>query len=171
IADVDALAPKGSATDRRAAMETTSVYTGVTIFPMLPSEFSTDATSLLGEQDRLAVVIELRVRDSGEVGCHDVYPALVRNHAKLAYSSTGAWLEGRAPMPDAIARVAGMEPQLRLQAELSQKLRGLRKQRGSLVFGSIEALPVVQDGEVKDLTVVRHNVAESIIESFMVAAN
>ncbi|HZV33614.1 MAG TPA: RNB domain-containing ribonuclease, partial [Verrucomicrobiae bacterium] len=86
IADVDALAPKNSATDKRASTETTSVYTGVTTFPMLPNEFSTDATSLLNEQDRIAVVIELHVRDSGDVACHDVYPALLRNHAKLAYN-------------------------------------------------------------------------------------
>lgn len=171
IADVDALAPRNSAADRRAATETTSVYTGVTTFPMLPAELSTDATSLLGGQDRTAVVIELHIRDSGEVTCHDVYPALLHNYAKLAYSSTGAWLEGHGPMPDAIASVPGMEAQLRLQAETSQGLRGLRKKRGSLTFGSIEATPVVQNGDVKDLKIVRQSLAESIIESFMVAAN
>ena len=97
IADVDASVPKGSATDRQAAAETTSVYTGVTTFPMLPSELSTDLTSLLDGQDRLALVIELHLSESGEVDAHEVYPAWLRNRAKLAYSSTGAWLEGRAP--------------------------------------------------------------------------
>ena len=97
IADVDASVPKGSATDRQAAAETTSVYTGVTTFPMLPGELSTDLTSLLDAQDRLALVIELHILESGEVDGHEVYPARLRNRAKLAYSSTGAWLEGRAP--------------------------------------------------------------------------
>src|SRR5439155_6589226 len=46
-----------------------------------------------------------------------------------------------------------------------------RKQHGALTFGSIEATPVVENGEVTDLTVREHNVAEEIIESFMVAAN
>ena len=50
-------------------------------------------------------------------------------------------------------------------------MRGLRKQHGALTFGSVEATPVVENGEVKDLTVNQHNVAEDIIESFMVAAN
>ncbi|HWW02958.1 MAG TPA: RNB domain-containing ribonuclease [Candidatus Acidoferrum sp.] len=171
IADVDSAVRQGSATDRRAAEETTSVYTGVATFPMLPGEFSTELTSLLDAQDRVSVVIELRIAASGEAAAHEAYPAWLRNQAKLAYSTTGAWLEGRGPIPPAVASVPGMEAQLRLQLETSQKLRGIRKQHGALTFGSVEATPVVENGEVKDLTVSHHNVAEDIIESFMVAAN
>jgi exoribonuclease-2 len=138
---------------------------------MLPEELSTDLTSLCADQDRLAIVIEMHVLDSGEVNCHDLYPAWLRNRAKLAYSSTGAWLEGRGAMPQPVAGVPGMEAQLRLQQEVSEKLRGIRKQHGALTFSSVEATPVVENGEIKDLTVNRHNVAEDIIESFMVAAN
>src|ERR1019366_8283609 len=142
IADVDASVPKGSVTDLHAAAEATSVYTGVAIFPMLPGELSTDLTSLLDAQDRLSLIIEMRVTDSGEVDGHEVYPAWLRNSAKLAYSSTGAWLEGRGPMPPAVAGTPGMEAQLRLQQETSERLRGLRKQHGALTFGSIEATAV-----------------------------
>ena len=124
IADVDASVPKGSATDLHAAAEATSVYTGVAIFPMLPGELSTDRTSLLDAQDRCSIVIELHVLASGEVTGHEVYPAWLRNRAKLAYSSTGAWLEGRGPIPSAVAAVPGMEAQLRLQLAASEKLRG-----------------------------------------------
>ncbi|MDB6067624.1 MAG: rnr [Pedosphaera sp.] len=171
IADVDSSVPKDSATDRHAVTETTSVYTGVAAFPMLPTELSTDLTSLGFGVDRLAIVIELHILESGEVGCHDIYQASIHNRAKLAYSSTGAWLEGRGPMPPVVAKVAGMEEQLRLQQESSGKLRRIRQQRGSLTFGTVEAVPVVDNGVVTNLEVVRHNVAEDIIESFMVAAN
>lgn len=171
IADVDCAVPKGSITDQRAATETTSVYLGVTIYPMLPNELSTDLTSLLGGADRMAMIIELHVEESGDVTCHDVYPGVLRNCAKLAYSSVGAWLEGRGPVPPAVAAVPGMEAQLRLQQETSQRLCRFRKEQGSLTFGSIEPTAVVQNNEVKGLVVSKHNAAEDIIESFMVAAN
>jgi VacB/RNase II family 3'-5' exoribonuclease len=171
IADVDSSVVQGSATDQHAATETTSVYTGVATFPMLPEELSTDLTSLRDAQERLSIVIELHVLDSGEVKSHDIYPAWLRNSAKLAYSSTGAWLEGHGPIPPAIASVPGMEAQIRLQLEVSERLRSLRQQHGALAFGSAEATPVVQNGEVKDLELRHHTVAEDIIESFMVAAN
>ena len=171
IADVDASVSKGSATDQHAAVESTSVYTGVETFPMLPAELSTNLTSLLDAQDRLSIVIELHILDSGDVKAHAVYPAWLRNRAKLAYSSTGAWLEGRAPIPPTVAGVPGMEAQLRLQLETSEKLLGIRKQHGALSFASVETTPVLQNGEVKDLAVSRHTAADDIIESFMVAAN
>jgi exoribonuclease-2 len=170
IADVDSIARKGSATDGQAARESTSVYAAVATFPMLPEQLSTDLTSLLDAQDHLAMVIELRLGDSGEVTRHDVYPAWLRNRAKLAYSSVGAWLEGQGPVPPAAA-IPGMEAQLRLQLETAEKLRLLRKQQGALTFGSIETAPVIENRQLKDLAVRRHNVAEEIVESFMVAAN
>lgn len=171
VADVDATVGQGSVIDRFARSEATSVYTGVATFPMLPEELSTGATSLLDAQERLAMVVDLRVAESGDVTAQDCYPAKLRNQAKLAYSSVGAWLEARAPIPPAVAAVPGLEQQLRLQLETSQKLRHIRKQHGALTFGSVEANPVIDNGEIKDLALRRHNVAEEIIESFMVAAN
>src|SRR5260370_38402241 len=46
IADVDAIAKKGSAIDGHAPTNTTSVSTAAQIFPMLPEKLSTHLTSL-----------------------------------------------------------------------------------------------------------------------------
>src|SRR5262249_49190278 len=120
VADVDAAVPRGSASDRYAAGNTTSVYTPAAIFPMLPDRLSTDLTSLNQDEDRLAIVIDVVVAPDGVVSQSDVYGASVRNRAKLAYNSVGAWLEGSGPLPAAAARVPGLDEQLRIQNRVAQ---------------------------------------------------
>jgi len=64
-----------------------------------------------------------------------------------------------------------MEEQIRLQQETSESCAVSASSTGRSHFGSVEPTPVVENGEVKDLAVSPHNVAQDIIESFMVAAN
>ena len=79
------------------------MYTGVCVFHMLPTQLSTDLTSLNEAEDRNAIVIEMQVASDGSVAAVDAYRALVRNRAKLTYDSVGAWLEGRSPVPAAVS--------------------------------------------------------------------
>src|SRR4029077_3882500 len=55
VADVSATVARGTALDRHARANTTSVYTPARIFPMLPERLSTDLTSLNPAVDRPAV--------------------------------------------------------------------------------------------------------------------
>lgn len=171
IADVDALVPKGSALDRQAQQNTTSVYTADKIFPMLPEKLSTNLTSLNPDEDRLAVVTEMVIGKDGAIKSEEIYRAMVRNHAKLAYPSIGTWLDGKGPMPEAMKKVEGMPEQIRIQDQVAQTLRKLRLRNGALDFESLEAKAVMQDGTVLDLRRVEKNRATELIEEFMVAAN
>jgi exoribonuclease II len=171
IADVDVFVAVGSATDQHAADNATSVYTGVETFPMLPERLSTDLTSLLEDVERLAIIIDLLINSDGEVQSSDVYRARVRNYAKLDYESVGEWLEGRGPVPARVAQVPGMEEQLRLQDEATERLLAMRRRNGALDLETIEASPVAENGRVIDLTVKQKNRARYLIESFMVTAN
>src|SRR6202795_1070172 len=94
IADVDSDVPIGSPIDKHAAAQTTSVYTGIRTFPMLPEQLSTDLTSLNQDADRLAVVVDMVVGPDGSITSGGVYRALVRNRAQLTYNGVGPWLEG-----------------------------------------------------------------------------
>jgi len=171
VADVESLVPLGSAADDHAAANTTSVYTGVAVFPMLPERLSTDLSSLNEGADRLAVVIEFTVARDGSLSGASVYRAMVHNHAKLTYDGVGMWLEGTGPVPRAIAAWNELGTQVRLQDEAAQRLRQARTLAGALNFESVEATPVVVRGKVVDLTVARRNRARDLIEDFMVAAN
>ncbi len=171
IADVDALVRKQSALDEHAQHNTTSVYTAAEIFPMLPEKLSTDFTSLNHDTDRLAIVIELVIAGDGSIQSSDVYEATVRNRAKLAYNSVGAWLEDGGPAPPDIAPIAGLDENLRLQDRVAQKLKALRHMHGALNLETIEARVVFDGDMLKDLEAETKNRAKDIIEDFMIASN
>jgi exoribonuclease-2 len=171
IADVDAIVKKRSALDDHARQNTTSVYTVAATFPMLPEKLSTDLTSLNYQSDRLALVIEMVFAGDGTQQSSDIYRATVRNWAKLAYNSLAVWLEGSGPMPPGISAVRGLDENLRLQDRVAQKLRALRHQQGALDLETIEARPVFDGDELKDLAADERNRAKDIIEDFMIATN
>src|SRR5262245_27765788 len=75
VADVDALVRRDTPVDQHAARNTTSVYTGAQIFPMLPERLSTNLTSLNEDEDRNAIVVEYVVTADGSVGTSDVHAA------------------------------------------------------------------------------------------------
>ncbi|MDQ3282760.1 MAG: RNB domain-containing ribonuclease [Acidobacteriota bacterium] len=171
VADVDALVPKDSPLDAHAQHNTTSVYTAAKIFPMLPEKLSTDLTSLNENEDRVALVIELTVREDGTVAEDDVYRALVHNYAQLTYDRVAAWLDGEEEEPEKLANVSGLADALRLQDRVADRMRQLRHENGALDLDTIEAKPVLRDGQVVDLRQSRRNNARLLIEDFMIAAN
>jgi exoribonuclease-2 len=107
----------------------------------------------------------------GSLQSSDLYQAMVRNRAKLAYNSVAAWLEGNGPMPPAIGTVSGLDENLRLQDQVARKLKALRHLHGALDLETIEARPVFDGDELKDLKADKENRAKDIIEDFMIAAN
>jgi len=171
VADVDVLVPRRSALDHHATINTTSVYTPAQNFPMLPERLSTDLTSLNEACDRAAIVIELDVNAGGEVTRSLVYRSLVRNQAKLAYSSVGPWLEGSSPPPPKVAASAILQEQLRVQDAISRALGQCRSRRGALHLASHEATAVFSGDLLTDLRVEDKNRAKEMIENLMIAAN
>jgi exoribonuclease-2 len=171
IADVDALVKRGTPLDDHASSNTTSVYTVPRIFPMLPEKLSTDLTSLAEDQDRVSMIMDMTVNADGTLGASEVYRALVRNRAKLAYDSVGAWLEGRGPAPARVTATPGMDEQLRIQDKAAQALRSVRHAHGALMLETIEARAVFDSGVLSDLRPDEKNRAKELIEDFMIAAN
>lgn len=172
VADVDVRVPKGSLLDKHAQSETTSVYTGVKVFPMLPAELSEGITSLNQDEDRVADVIEFVVDSTGSVSDGTAYRGLVRNRAQLAYNRVGAWLEGKGAAPEKVAANSDLAAQLKLQDQAAQSMLGSRFQHGALDLETIETHPVMSaEDQAVGITKLEKNRATSLIEEFMVAAN
>jgi VacB/RNase II family 3'-5' exoribonuclease len=171
IADVSATVSRGTPVDRHAAQQAQTVYTAVRNFSMLPTELSTDLTSLNEDADRAAVVVEWVVDSEGSVQHTSIYLATVRNQAQLAYSHVGSWLEGSTGPDSKVAAAKDMQAQLRLQDEAAVALHAQRARMGALEFSRAEADPVVVDGNVQSIRTAFHNRATDLIEELMIATN
>ncbi|MBX9948620.1 MAG: RNB domain-containing ribonuclease [Candidatus Obscuribacterales bacterium] len=173
IADVDAFVNKDSPLDVHAFNNTVTVYAGVKNFGLFPEKLSCEISSLLPGADKLAVVADMVLNAEGKLLAVDVYRALVRNYAKLNYSSIGKWFDGGAkenelPLLKPIPKLA---EQLRLQRKVAELLEDLRMEAGALNVERIEATPVTINGRVVDIKILDTNDARDLVENFMVAAN
>jgi len=171
IADVDAFVARDTAIDAHAAKETTTVYTGVQNFSMLPEVLSTGITSLLENQDAFSIVIEFIVTNDGHVKSSDLYRAIVRNKAQLTYNAVGGWFEGTAAPPPKVAASTDLQSQLKLQNRVAQALKKQRFLNGALNIETIEVRPVILNEKVVDVVRQEKNPATDLIEDFMIAAN
>lgn len=163
VADVDELVKKNSMLDKYAAHNTTTVYTPCKIFPMLPAKLSNDLTSLNENEDRCAIVVEMKVAEDGRFDLQEVYHAWVRNKAKLNYPFVADLLEHPDDSP--------LHQQLVLQDSLAQKILQYRNQRGALEFGTIQLEAVLENDRPIRLEESRRNRAHRLIENYMIAAN
>src|SRR4029450_9134866 len=138
---------------------------------MLPEQLSTNLTSLNAGEERLAVVVDMVIGADAVTQSSEIYRARVRNHAKLAYNSVAAWLDGNGAAPQEMTAVAGLAENLRMQDRVAQGLRALRHVRGALSLETIQSKPMFDGDQLSDLAVEKTNRARQIIEDFMIAAN
>ncbi len=172
VADVDIYVAEHSPIDTAARVNTTSVYTGVKNFPMLPERLSFDLTSLLEGKSRRAMVVEMRISPDGQITGGRIFPALVRNKAKLCYDAVADWLEGKAKAPELLARNKELRQQVETHDRLARLLRRVRMAAGALEFATLDTrIEMAANGRVNRIVSRRQNRAERIIEELMVACN
>lgn len=171
VADVDALVSKDSPIDIHANINTTSVYTPVRIFAMLPEKLSTNLTSLNEGEDRVAIVIKIKIDQTGAIENSTIFQAVVYNYAQLAYDAIGGWLEEKKPLPDKVKKVSELENALKIQHEVAQLLKQRRHDAGSLTLESSEAEVKITNKDEIVIQLSPHNFAHQLIEEFMIAAN
>lgn len=169
IADVDALVPSGSALDREARARGTSVYLAGQVIPMLPRELSEDALSLLPDQDRPAMTVEMRIDAEGSVRSIDVYPSVIRSHARLDYDAVAAFLDDL----DVTAVPAHVRDTVRWLRTAAARIAVTRRARGGVSLLREEAYITV-DEDTREPTKIgarQSTSAHTLVERLMVAAN
>jgi ribonuclease R len=175
IADVSHYVAEGTELDREAFTRGCSIYLPDRAIPMLPAKLSTHLASLVDNEDRLCMAVEIRLGTSGRVQSHRFIEGVLRSRASLTYEGVAAALgltEDLPAQPEAEAR----QDQLSTLLDASKVVRRRRTQRGSLDFDLPEA-KVVLDDEDQPTDVVRSRKdpgirrSYQIIEDMMILAN
>jgi ribonuclease R len=165
IADVSAYVPSRSPIDREAYRRATSVYVPGAVEPMLPPELSNGACSLVPDEDRLAVTVEMVIRGTGVVSAA-FYRSLIRSDKRLTYERVDAIFSGLARAQDewgeglASARAA------------ARALEEKRQAKAALVLESAEPeFTFDKKGNVVGVAPLVQTESHRLIEHLMIAAN
>jgi len=170
ISDVSHYVKEGSALDEEAFVRGTSVYFPDRAIPMFPPELSNEICCLHPRLDRLSLTVELRYDAAGEKKGVRFYPSVIRSNERLTYTIVRRILVGEdAELRDKFRTIL---PSLEWMADLSQRLREKRMERGALDFDLPEPEVILNlQGETEEIVRAERNLAHQIIEEFMIAAN
>ncbi|HAU1514177.1 TPA: ribonuclease R [Legionella pneumophila] len=168
IADVSHYVAKDSALDQEAARRGNSVYFPGKVVPMLPEALSNGVCSLNPHVDRLCMVAELSITQEGKISRSRFYRAVIHSHARLTYTSVGAWLEqGKAD-----EKHQALWPMLESLYDLYHVLLDTRRLRGAMDFETTETrIEFDENKKIKCIVPVIRNDAHKLIEECMLAAN
>ncbi|HEX5394351.1 MAG TPA: ribonuclease R [Rhodocyclaceae bacterium] len=170
IADVSHYVNAGSALDSDAYDRGNSVYFPRRVIPMLPEKLSNGLCSLNPQVERLCMVCDMDISNTGAVKRYRFYPAVMFSHARLTYTEVAAALyEGDAAMRK---KLAPQLPNLEALDALFRLLAEARGKRGAIDFDTAETRMVFDDnGKISRIEPYERNDAHRLIEECMLAAN
>ncbi|MBK9160377.1 MAG: ribonuclease R [Nitrosomonadales bacterium] len=170
IADVSHYVQTNDALDREAILRGNSVYFPRRVIPMLPEELSNGLCSLNPQVERLCMVCDMHVSNSGKIGKYRFYPSVMYSNARLTYTQVAEMLG--QPDGELAKRNAKILPHLQHLHELFQKLLHAREKRGAIDFETVETQMIFTDqGKIERIVPVVRNDAHKLIEECMLAAN
>jgi len=169
IADVAHYVREGSDIDLEARLRGTSVYFPDRAVPMLPIELSTDLCSLRPQVDRMVLSCVMEIDHQGEVLGYTLNEGVIRSAERMTYTDVNFILEGDHRLRERYHKLVDV---FELMRELAMILNRKRVRRGSIDFDLPE--PVIEFDEfglMQSITRSERNIANRIIEEFMLAAN
>ncbi|WP_341502083.1 ribonuclease R [Gallaecimonas sp. GXIMD4217] len=169
IADVSHYVRTGTPLDREAYNRGNSVYFPSQVIPMLPEILSNGLCSLNPKVDRLCMVCEMTVSESGKLSGYQFYPAVMHSKARLTYNKVFAILQGDKALREEYAPLVGHLEDL---YGLYQALKKNRRVRGAIEFETEETQFIFNEQrKIEKIVPLVRNEAHMLIEECMILAN
>jgi len=170
IADVGYYVQEGSVLDEEALRRATSVYLVDRVIPMLPPRLSNGICSLNAGEDRLAMTCFMEIDDQGIVKKHEILQSVIRVKERMTYTNVRLILEEKTP--ELLERYAPLIEIFKKMEQLCLILKQKRLRRGAIDFNFPESkVKLDENGRPLEIIKRERNIAEQIIEEFMIAAN
>jgi ribonuclease R len=169
IADVSYYVRPNTPLDKEAIVRGNSVYFPSQVVPMLPEVLSNGLCSLNPQVDRLCMVCEMTLSETGKLSGYKHYEAVMNSHARLTYNKVSDILEGNEELRE---RYSAVVPHLHELHNLYQVLKRARDNRGAIEFETVETKFIFNaDRKIDRIEPVVRNDAHKIIEECMILAN
>lgn len=167
IADVSNYVRLDTELDAEALRRATSVYLPGRVLPMLPERLSNGICSLKPDVDRLCMVADMVIDAGGTTVETEVYPAVMRSHARCTYTEVHDVLAGK-PVPGRTE----LKPLFDRLYTLSKTLTKMRIARGAVDFDLPEQkVELGEDGLPARLVRRERWESHRLVEECMLAAN
>lgn len=167
IADVNYYVKEGTPLDKDAFRKGTSYYFGGLVEPQLPVKLSNGICSLNEGVERLTKSILMEIDEKGNIISRSLVPSVIKSCGSLTYEKVNLLLKGK--------EVDGYSKYLDTLQNMSDLAYVLRKKRilsEAIVFNRPEIkFEYGSDGKANKVVLRYEDMAETLIEEFMLAAN
>ena len=172
VADVSHYVREGTAIDTEAALRCFSAYLPDRAIPMLPHALSSHMCSLVPDEDRLAMVVSMRLDPAGESTEVLLRAAVIHSRKRLTYEEVAAALDGEGKLE------AEVVTRVKLLRRAADRLRAMRLRRGAVELNLPETKIILDEDDpsrIRDIVPSRASAsvgrAYNLIEEMMLAAN
>ncbi|MCB0407358.1 MAG: ribonuclease R [Bdellovibrionales bacterium] len=169
IADVSHYVKPGTSLDDDAYEKGTSTYFPNFVSPMLPEKLSNTLCSLKPNEDRLAVVADMKLDFQGELQDVEFYEAVICSHARVTYGQAQEVIDNEGEELNEFAHVKDV---ILRAADLAKILMVKRFKNGALNLEIPETeIELDETGEPVDIMQSERLFSHKLIEEMMLMAN
>ena len=169
IADVSHYVLEGSALDDEAYLRGNSVYFPDYVIPMLPVKLSNGICSLREGVKRLTLSVLIELDNDCKVLSSKVVNSFIVSKHRMTYTKVQAMLDGDKEVQE---EYKDIYPDILLYAEINEKLKKLRHDRGEIRLDIPEPKVIENDDRtIKEIKKEIQDSSHQLIESLMILAN